>query len=170
MDNILLKSDLQETKETFEVKDLQSATWCFRKLRAIDEKIEEITNVAAMEIERITQWLADETKSLESNKTFFEDLLNVYYVKERTKDKKFKLSTPYGSVTSRKSSKWTYDEEVVKEYLKREELPYIKVKEELDKVMIKKIFKNGINSETGEIVPGITIEEVENISIKIGGK
>jgi len=45
-------------------------------------------------------------------------------------------------------------------------LPYIRVKEELDKTSLKKEFKDGINPITGEIVPGITIEETESITIK----
>ena len=43
-----------ETKETFEVRDLQSATWVFRKLREIEEKVDEITAVAIEEKERIS--------------------------------------------------------------------------------------------------------------------
>ena len=165
MSNILLENDLYAVKEGFEVSDLQGATWCFRKLRAIEEKIEEVTSVAAIEIDRVTAWLAGETKSLEEDKA----LLNDYYVKERAKDRKFKLSTPYGKVTSRKIKKWTYDEEVVKAYVKDEELPFIRIKEELDKAAIKKTFKDGINTETGEYIPGITIEEIDSITVKVEG-
>lgn len=169
MSNILLENDLYEVKEQFEVSDLQGATWCFRKLRAIEEKVEEVTSVAALEIDRITEWLKDEVESLESDKAYFEGLLNEYYVKERAKDKKFKLSTPYGKVTARKTKKWTYDDEVVKAYVKAEELPFIRIKEELDKVAIKKAFKDGVNIQTGEYIPGITIEEVESITVKVEG-
>ncbi|MDU6295580.1 host-nuclease inhibitor Gam family protein [Clostridium celatum] len=169
MSNILLEKDLIESKEEFKVTNLQGATWCFRKLRAIEGKIEDITNVAAMEIERITEWLKNETKSLETDKAYFEGLLNAYYVEQRAKDNKFKLSTPYGKVTAKKIKKWTYDEEVVKEYVKAENLPFIRIKEELDKSAIKKAFKDGVNNETGEYIPGITIEEIESISIKIEG-
>ncbi len=169
MSNILLENDLYEVKEQFEVSDLQGATWCFRKLRAIEEKVEEVTSVAAVEIDRITEWLKGEVESLESDKAYFEGLLNEYYVKERAKDKKFKLSTPYGKVTARKTKKWTYDDEVVKAYVKAEELPFIRIKEELDKVAIKKAFKDGVNIQTGEYIPGITIEEVESITVKVEG-
>ena len=169
MSNILLENDLSEVKEQFEVSDLQAATWCFRKLRAIEDKVEEVKSVAAMEIDRITEWLARETKSLEEDKAYFEGLLNAYYVKERAKDKKFKLSTPYGKVTARKTKKWTYDDEVVKAYVKEENLPFIRIKEELDKAAIKKAFKDGVNTETGEYIPGITIEEIDSITVKVEG-
>ena len=155
-----------ETKETFEVRDLQSATWVFRKLREIEEKVDEITAVAIEEKERINDWLFNETKALQQDKEYFEGLLSAYYIQERAKDKRFKLSTPYGKVTTRKNKKWSYDDEVVKEYIKAENLPYIRIKEELDKTSLKKEFKDGINPLTGELVPGITIEEIESITIK----
>ena len=169
MSNILLENDLNEVKDQFEITNLQGATWCFRKLRAIEDKVEEVKSVAAMEIDRITEWLARETKSLEEDKAYFEGLLNADYVKERAKDKKFKLSTPYGKVTARKTKKWTYDDEVVKAYVKEENLPFIRIKEELDKAAIKKAFKDGVNTETGEYIPGITIEEIDSITIKVEG-
>ena len=31
---------------------------------------------------------------------------------------------------------------------------------------LKKLFKDGVNQETGEVIPGIRIEEVETISLK----
>ena len=101
MSNILLEKDLLETKEEFKVRDLQGATWCFKKLRALENKIEEITKVAAVEIDGITKWLEGELKTLENDKEYFEGLLNAYYVEERAKNKKFKLSTPYGKITAR---------------------------------------------------------------------
>lgn len=169
MSNILLEKDLLETKEEFKVRDLQGATWCFKKLRALENKIEEITKVASVEIDGITKWLEGELKTLENDKEYFEGLLNAYYVEERAKNKKFKLSTPYGKITARKTKKWILDEEVVKAYVKTEDLPFIRIKEELDKAAIKKTFKDGVNTETGEYIPGIRIEEVESISIKVEG-
>ena len=46
------------------------------------------------------------------------------------------------------------------------EIDAIRVKEELDKTAFKKICKDGVNQATGEIVPGVRVETVENISIK----
>lgn len=166
MSNALLQNDLEEVREVYAINDLAGATWAFRKLRAIEEKKKELELVFDEEINRLKEWFCEETKSLDDDKGYFEGLLSAYYIQERAKDKKFKLSTPYGKVTARKTKKWAYDDEVVKEYVKSEKLPFIRVKEELDKASLKKEFKDGINPVTGEIVPGITIEEVESISIK----
>ena len=46
------------------------------------------------------------------------------------------------------------------------EIDCIRVKEELDKTLFKKVCKNGVNQETGEIIPGVRIEEVETITLK----
>ena len=52
------------------------------------------------------------------------------------------------------------------DYCNLNEIDAIRVKEELDKTAFKKICKDGVNQATGEIVPGVRVETVENISIK----
>lgn len=169
MNNYLLENDLEEVRDSFKINNLEGATWAFRKLRAIEAKVTELKEVAQEEINRINEWLSKEVKSLEDDKAYFEGLLTAYYMNEKANDKKFKLSTPYGKVSCRKVKKWSYDEEAVKEYLKSENLPFLKVKEEVDKAELKKAFKDGLNTESGEYIPGIVIEEVESISIKVEG-
>ena len=168
--NMLLQNDLlemQEVKEEFKVTDLQGATWALRKLRALNEKIAEINTLAIEEISRINEWAEKEVKSLNDDKEYFEGLLSAYYVEERAKDKKFKLSTPYGKVTSRKTTKYIYeDEQAVMDYCNLNEIDAIRVKEELDKTAFKKLCKDGVNQATGEIIPGVRVETVDNISIK----
>lgn len=168
--DMLLEHDLQEAqerKEEFRVSDLQGATWAFRKLRAIEEKQKEITAIATEEKQRIDEWLSNESKSLNDDKAYFEGLLSAYYIEEKAKDKKFKLSTPYGKVTSRKTEKYIYEDvQAIMDYCNMNELDVIRVKEELDKSAFKKICKGGVNQETGEVVPGVRVEKVESISIK----
>lgn len=165
--NMLLQNDLQEVKEEFKVTDLQEATWALRKLRALNEKIDEINAIAVEEISRINEWAEKEVKSLNYDKEYFERLLSAYYVEERAKDKKFKLSTPYGKVTSRKTTKYIYeDEQAIMDYCNTNEIDVIRVKEELDKTVFKTLCKDGVNQETGEVVPGVRVEVVESISIK----
>ena len=167
MSNALLQNDLEEVREVFSINDLAGATWAFRKLRAIEEKQKEITAIATEEKQRVEEWLSKETKSLNDDKAYFEGLLSAYYIEERAKDKKFKLSTPYGKVTSRKTEKYIYeDEQAIMDYCNMNELDVIRVKEELDKSAFKKICKGGVNQETGEVVPGVRVETVESISVK----
>ena len=161
-------------KETFKVTDLKSATWCMEKIRDINNKInekEEIANEiisrAEEDIRKAKEWLKEETEEHNSSKEYFETLLTQYYQNEKRIDKKFKLKTPFGKVESRKTKKWIYDEEKVIEYCKREGLEFVKIIETLDKAKLKKVCKEGANPLTGEIISGIEIEEVENISVKV---
>lgn len=166
--NSLQEQILEEEREGFKIDDLQGATWAFRKLRAIEEKHAEVCFIAEQEKVRVESWLEKEKKNYEEDKGYFQFLLSEYYKEERAKDKKFKLSTPYGKVTSRKSKSWKYeDEPSLIKYLKDSELPYVRVKEEVNKADLKKAFKDGVNAETGEILPFITIEETESITVKV---
>ena len=168
MENTLLNQELQEERaEGFKVTDLSSATWCFRKLRAIEAKKAEIEETAAKEIEHIEKWKEEQLKQYASDTEFFEGAVSAYFVEERAKDKKFKLSTPYGKVTSRKTKKWLYeDEEELKAYIKENDIDAIRIKEEIDKTSLKKICKDGVNQDTGELLPGVRIEETETITVK----
>ena len=167
MINTLLNNTLAEERESFKVENLEGATWVFRKLRAILDKEVEINSVAEEEVNRINAWREKELEQYSKDKEYFNYLLEEYYKQEKAKDKKFKLSTPYGKVSSRKTTKWNYDEDTLKDYIRSNDLPFIRVKEEIDKTGLKKCFKDGINAETGEIIPGIEIEEVESISVKV---
>lgn len=162
-----LRNEFVEQEE-FKINDLQGASWAFRKLREIEKKEAEIKAVAEQEKALIDRWFVAETEGLRSDREYFEGLLKEYYLTNKREDKRFKLSTPYGKVSSRKTKKWNYeDEDQLKEYLKANDIAAIKVKEDIDKAALKKIFKNGVNEETGEVLPFVSIEEVESISVKI---
>ena len=155
-------------QEGFKINDLAGASWAFRKLREIEKKETEIKAVAEQEKALIDRWFVAETEGLRSDREYFEGLLKEYYLTNKREDKRFKLSTPYGKVSSRKTKKWNYeDEDQLKEYLKANDIAAIKVKEDIDKAAKKKKKKNGVNEETGEVLPFVNIEEVESISVKI---
>lgn len=167
MENTLVQQDLTEVREGFKIENLEGATWAFRKLRAIENKEADIKAIAEEEIARVNNWKETELKQYEADKQYFEFLLSEYYKNEKAKDKKFKLSTPYGKVTSRKSSKWNYEnEEALTKYLKDNRPELVRVKEEVNKTELKKVFKDGIDKETGEVLPFVTIEETETITVK----
>lgn len=166
--NSLLENVIEEKREGFEINDLEGATWTFRKLRAISEKEAEIKAVAQVELDKVQRWLDEELKAYEDDKAYFEGLLTAYYAKERQENNKFKLSTPYGKVTSRKAEKYIYeDEQAIMDYCNVNEIDCIRVKEELDKTSFKKLCKGGVNLETGEVVPGVRVETVESINVKV---
>lgn len=166
---------MNEVKEAYKVKDLKGAMWCMDKIGEVDRKIEEASKSIKEEIELLEmklkqnkEWLKQETEELKGDRTYFESLLIEYYREEKARDKRFKLSTPYGKLSSRKIKKWNYgNEEELKEYLIESDPDLIKIKTEIDKNELKKRYPEGINLQTGEIIPSIRIEEEESFTIKI---
>nr|WP_272879137.1 host-nuclease inhibitor Gam family protein [Clostridium sp. Cult2] len=158
----------------FIIDDLDSANWAFRKLAAIEKKKSEIQELANKEIERIREWQQQEEKGLNNSKGFFEGLLIKYFSKEREKDSKFKLSTPYGKITTRKQQpKWNYEDEKIIESLKSRGISHL-VKTEI----IEKVNKNELKDSVevlddvvvldGNIVPNIKLFGENFINIETG--
>lgn len=135
------KEDIEEAEGgRFKITDLNSANWAFRKLAAIETKEKEITELANAERQRIKDWEEKEKKQLKDSKDFFNFLLEEYYRTQREVDPKFKLTTPYGKVSSRKMQpKFNYNDDLVIESLKKQGLnEFIKTKEEVNKADLKK--------------------------------
>lgn len=164
--NDLLKQDLEVSmEEGFQVNDLASANWCFRKLHALNEKQNEINDVADAEIQRINSWKESESKGIADQKEFFEGLLTVYYNKQKEVDKKFKLKTPYGSVTQRTTKNIVYDESTMLSYLKSNHPELIQTVEKFSKTEVKKLIKGNIDMKTGEMLDWV--EPIETVSTTI---
>ena len=169
--NILQEEILEDDKYPFEIENLETANWCFRKLEAYEAKKKEIKALADAEKQRIELWSYKEIKQLEDSMSYFKGLLMGYYKKQRAMDNRFKLSTPYGKVSSRKTKNYIYeDEQAIIDFCNVNELDCINVVEKLNKAEFKKLCKDGVNLETWELFPWRKIEEVETVSIKtIGG-
>lgn len=163
-----LNEVMQEEVTNFKVDSIEKANWVFRKIKALQENITQNNNLAEQEFNRIQAWKDKENKPLEDSIEYLSSLVKGYFINLRAEDPKAKLSTPYGKISTRKNTSWEYEEETVLTYLASngyEEL--IRVKKEVDKANLKKVFKNGVNTETGEVLPGVQIEEVESINVKV---
>ncbi|MEY8763404.1 MULTISPECIES: host-nuclease inhibitor Gam family protein [Clostridium] len=171
MENGLINAELREIEgqeqQGFIVNDLDQANWCFRKIRALNAKIAETKAFADKERERINIWEKAETKNAQDSIAYFESLLSDYYIRLKHVDPKAKVSTPYGKISSRKSAKWNYNnEDELLSYLKENDSSLVKVKESVDKTELKKKYKDGIDAETGEVLPGVSVSKEETIQIK----
>lgn len=92
----------QESRPQFEITDMNSLNWAFRKIAALKTQEKEIKALAATERQRIDEWETQELKPLADNLAFFEKLVSVYHSKQLDQDPKAKtLSTPYGKSKSR---------------------------------------------------------------------
>ncbi|KMM56546.1 hypothetical protein ACH95_17190, partial [Bacillus glycinifermentans] len=87
----------QESRPQFEITDMNSLNWAFRKIAALKTQEKEIKALAATERQRIDEWETQELKPVADNLAFFENLVSIYHSKQLEQDPKAKtLSTPYG--------------------------------------------------------------------------
>ena len=165
----MINNDNEVMQEGFKIQDLNKAIWVAELIKKKKDKKKEIEKVAAENIKRFNDWKEKECEQYDNDINFFETKLKEYYMEQRAIDPKFKLSTPYGTVSSRKTTRYNYDEDILKTYLEEIHSPVLKIEEvkSLDKRLVKELFKDGVNLKTGEIVPGLEIEKVESITIKI---
>lgn len=165
-----------EQDERFEVTDLDSANWVFKKLDAITTIENEINELADKEIERIKSWQEKEVEKLQGSKDYLQSLVIEYFRIEKEKDSKFKLNTPYGKVTSRKGSKViqvSNEQEVINQLEQRGFDNYVKVTKKLSQSDIKKDFnvtENGtLIDANGEVLEGASIvEKPTSYTVKVG--
>lgn len=156
---------ITEEREAFKVTDLSSADYCFRKIADIQAKIDEYKAYREAEMEKLTNWFNNESKGLESDIEYFKGLLIEYYQEQKQIDKKFKLSSPHGKLNSRTTKNLVYDEATMMDYLKTSHPELIQTVEKFNKTDVKKIIKNNVDVETGEILN--FVEEVENTSYTV---
>lgn len=158
-------------KEQFKVVDLQSADWCFKKIQKNNREAQEQLDYIELEELRLAKYKQKVIYKRDTSNQHLEGLLEEYYQDRKAEDPRFSLKTITGSVSSRKSKSWDYDNELVLNYLKENHLDqFIRIKEEINKADFKKSLtvKNGkaITSD-GEVVPGIEITENEKITVKV---
>lgn len=164
-----------EVKQRFKINSLESLNWALRKLAALDNKLLDARELAAKEKARIQQWLDKETQSIEESRQFFQMLIEEYAREQRAADPKWKASTPYGKVSFRKQQqKWEYDEKKALESVQSAGLDkFVRVKHELDKVMLKgavKVLEDGrvVDPESGAIIEGVLVtEQPEALKVEV---
>jgi len=170
--------EVEEEKQAFEITDLNSLNWAFRKLQAYKAKEQEITDLAAAERQRIDTWEQTQKKSVTDSISFFEGLINQYHAKVLAEDPKAKtISTPYGASKARavKAQPKKADEKaILKHVLENGMNAY--VKPTLNWADLKKNIRIAdvdgklvAVDENGQVVEGITIEP-EHIKYSVEAK
>ena len=164
----IINSINNEIIEHETVNDLEVATSLMKKIKFLKNLIEENSRVANLEISKIREWEDSENRELIQKMSHYENILIEYFKQELEKNPKFKLSTPYGKVTKRANTKWIYDEEEILQYLEENNVTnLINISKSIKKSELKKLYPNGIDIETGEVISGITILNENNYSIKL---
>ncbi|MCC5911418.1 MAG: host-nuclease inhibitor Gam family protein [Clostridiaceae bacterium] len=152
-------------RERFTIQTKEEATWALRKLKVLQEGMEEVNHLAAMEIERIEGWRRNENQKKEDSMNFFKGLLEEFLRKENGKDPKVKsIKLPYGTFRLKKQQpQYIRDEEELINWAEGEGyFDYIKIKKALNWSALKKdlvtIEGKAIVKDTGEALKAIEIK------------
>ncbi|PDY76978.1 host-nuclease inhibitor Gam family protein [Bacillus cereus] len=167
--------ELQDAEQRFEIHDLESLNWAFRKLTALKAEEKKVTTLANVERDRIAQWEKSELKPIHNSISFFETHIQRYHAEQLAADPKQKtISTPYGKSKTRtsKAAPEQSDKETLLQYAIENELDdclKTEVKWADFKKKIKIVEISGekvIVDEDGQIVPGVIIKP-ESISYSV---
>lgn len=166
---------LESTENKFEITDLDSLNWAFRKLAALKAKEKEIKQLANVERDRIANWEKSELSTIENSTSFFEALIQKYHAEKLAEDPKAKtISTPYGKSKTRKSNEAPEkaNEEQLLQYIVDNDLVDF-IKQSVKWADVKKTFKiveisgeKAVVDDTGQIVPGVAVKP-ESISYSV---
>ncbi len=176
--NDLLKEEyneaIQEQSEGFKIDNLETAAWAFKKISACSARIAEIKAYADNEREKLDTWENSETKLAQATIDRFKQLLADYYFAEKDKDKRFRLSTPYGSGYTRKNvPELIYPEDAPERLEKMGMTDCVRIVKEVKKKELRsKIIITDDNkavTEDGEVLDFITIEPKPDSFIIKGG-
>lgn len=165
------EESVEEKYKGFVVSDLASADWALRKIKQNNARADERIKYAEAEIEKLKAFIANEKSARDNSNAYLESLLWNYLIEKKVEDDKFKIKTVTGTVSTRKTSKWSYDDEELLKFLKKNEMnDFIRLKEEVNKADLKKAVKvldsgKVVNSD-GEVVEGVTVADSVSLSIK----
>lgn len=167
-----LNKDLEVAalEEGFVVDTLEKLSWVIRKVAYFQKEIDEVNDLAELEINRINEWKDKQLNQLESNKNFLSNKAFEYHYKVLQEDpKKKSISTPYGKVksTNRKPSVEKVNEDELKMFVKVnkpyllevqevEKLNWAELKKQLNIVEINGEFK--VVDDDGQLVSGVTVK------------
>ena len=160
--------------EAFQIRNDYHADNVLEEISRLKKEIRQKEELAEKRIQQIEQWKKSEVEKLEGRINWLTDALESYFRKLRESNPKLKThSLPFGKLQIRKQQpKWKYDDDKLLKSVKRVMPEAIRVKEEVDKIELKKRVKivNNIpiNPDTGEVIEGIVIEErPEKFCIKV---
>ena len=167
-ENIINEILEEKIDEGLEVTDNEIATSIMKRLKYVNMLKEENTAIADKEIQKIKLWQDEVNSELDQKIKYYEEVLLEFFKQQQELNPKYKLDTPYGKVTKRKSKKWRYDEESIIEFLEENMyIDLINIEKSIKKNDIKKSFPEGIDKSTGQVIDGITISEEVNYNIKL---
>lgn len=159
-------------KKQFEIEDLSGVDWALRKIQKNTEALKEIKDYTDNEKMKYDLLYKRQQEMTENNNKYLQYLIKNYLDKKREEDPKYKITTAIGTVSTRKSTSWKYDDEKLLDFFKKNDMTkYIRVKEEINTVDFRKeviVTNSGdvVVAETGEVVDGVEVTQEEKLFIR----
>ena len=138
-------------------------------IKTLEEKKVSNEDFAKIELEKIQSWLDKENGTLDNKIEYYKGMILEYFMVEKSKNPKMKsLSTPNGTFKSRTTRKLNYDERAMEQYLLQNHSNLIETVtvNKFNKADVKKLFKDGVDQFTGEIVDFVTETEEVTYTVK----
>ncbi|TDT63392.1 host-nuclease inhibitor Gam family protein [Fonticella tunisiensis] len=160
---------VEETEqEGFRVDDDLKADWCLDKIREANAEYNRFEMVVNAKIEQLQQALKKAQEKRDREVGFFEGKLREYFETVKAKETKTQksYSLPSGKLVLKyQQPEFKRDEDTLLNWVENNKPQFIKIKKSVDWSNLKKNVKvvNDliIDSQTGEIIEGVTIEERE---------
>lgn len=174
LEDRLPKPQVIETEENpdgeFIVNNKAKADWALRKIARAEARLVEDETVAALEIERVAQWIDERRRATENETRWARDALERYHREALAMDERLKtISLPSGKLKAyKRPDQWDVDAETFCPWAQDNARELVRVKVEPDKAAIKNLLvaredlstaieSGATDPATGEIVPGVTI-------------
>lgn len=160
-----------DTRDNLSIRDEQEVNKYMRIVQRLDSEYDSLAKSKKEEVGRLELFYDSELAKIDEKRKFFEMLITSYYSYQREKNPSYKLKTPWGKVTQRKTKSPAWEDEAATlDWLKKtNRIDLVKVEESLRKAELKKAFVMAdghyIDESTGEIVPGVTVEEKTTIKV-----
>lgn len=155
-----------ETNSHFEVESLEQLDWVMRKVMQANERLAEIDQVTAVEIDRVKAWQEQASKQYRQTIDFMTQLAGSYHRRLLTDDPSRKtITVPNGKSSARKlPDSYAFDQGFI-EWAKANRPELLRVKYEVEAREAKEAVEvqQNIDGEygafiDGEIVPGVAFE------------
>lgn len=159
-----------EQQQTIVITNLDGLNWAFRKMNALQAKINDVKALADAERLRIANYEKQETEKYRADLEHFEHHVKEFHASVLAQDPKAKsIKTPYGVAKSTTSNvaPEKVDEQALIEYAKTNELAFVEVevKEKLKWAELKKTLKvvesdgaHVVIDAEGQVVPGVSVK------------
>lgn len=175
IEDVEITEEKDEERKPWKIENLGGADWCFRKIKEVEDNIDEQIKYAKAEIERYEEYINKLEKEKEDKTNFFKYKLQEYLIERQKEDPNFKLNTMVGTANFKNKTIWDYgNEDKLIEFLENHDLKdFVKVKENkaINKSELKKnmlVLEDGIVTDiNGQIIEGVIVNKEKEFFIKI---